>query len=92
MWDDLIELVLEIVIELFTEVLFPAMPRPVRIFLTCTILIVLFTGSGLLIGFGMAGETIWQIGLGIAILVATIIWFVYLIRKYRLEQRLLGEC
>jgi hypothetical protein len=92
MLDDLIELVLEIVIELFTEVLFPAMPRPVRIFLTCTILIALFTGSGLLIGFGMAGETIWQIGLGIAILVATIIWFVYLIRKYRLKQRLLGEC
>ncbi len=92
MLDDLIELVLEIVVELFTEVLFPALPRPVRIFLTCTLLIVLFGGSGLLIGFGIVNKTIWMIIIGAMLLVATILWFVYLIRKYRLEKRLLGEC
>ena len=91
MLDDLIELVLELVIGIFVE-LGPAMPRPLKIFLTSTIIIALFVGSGLLIGFGIAGDTAWQIGLGIAVLVGAILWFVYLAHRYRWEKRLLGEC
>lgn len=91
MLDDIIEIVLELFFEILVE-LVPEVPRPLRIFLTCLLLVGLFGGSGLLIGLGIANETGWMIGLGGAILFATIIWFVYLIHKYRREQRLLGEC
>ena len=91
MLDDIIEIVVELFFEILVE-LVPEVPRPLRIFLTCLMLVGLFGGSGLLIGLGIANETGWMIGLGGAILFATIIWFVYLIHKYRREQRLLGEC
>ena len=91
MLDDILELILELFFDILVE-LIPALPRPIRIFLTCLLLIGLFGGSGLLIGFGIVSETVWQIGLGIAILAATIIWFVYLIHKYRWEQKNLGKC
>lgn len=91
MLDDIIEIVLELFFDILVE-LIPELPRPLRIFLTCLMLVGLFGGSGLLIGFGIVNETGWMIGLGGAILIATIIWFVYLIHKYRREQRLLGEC
>jgi len=91
MLDDILEIIFELFFEILVE-LFPKVPRPIRIFLTCLLLIALFGGSGLLIGFGIANGTGWMIGLGGAILFATIIWFVYLTHKYRWEQRLLGEC
>ena len=89
------DIIIEILADLFFEILVqltPEVPRPLRIFLTCLLLVGLFGGSGLLIGLGIANKTGWMIGLGGAILFATIICFVYLIHKYRREQRLLGEC
>ncbi|MBR3823890.1 MAG: hypothetical protein IKJ39_01690 [Lachnospiraceae bacterium] len=91
MLDDILEIIIELFFEVLVE-LFPKVPRPIRIFLTCLMLIALFGGSGLLIGFGIANKTTWMIILGAVVLIGTIVWFAYLIHKYRWEQRLLGEC
>ncbi len=91
MLDDILEIIFELFFEILVE-LFPKVPRPLRIFFTCLLLIGLFGGSGLLIGFGIANETIWMIVLGAVVLIGTIAWFAYLIRKYRWEQRVLGQC
>ena len=91
MLDDILEILFELFFEILVE-LFPKVPRPIRIFLTCLMLVALFGGSGLLIGFGIVNETTWMIILGAVVLIGTIAWFAYLIHKYRLEQRLLGKC
>lgn len=91
MLDDILEIFLELFFDILVE-LFPRVPRPLRIFFTCLLLIGLFGGSGLLIGFGISNETTWMLILGAVILIGTIVWFAYLIHKYRWEQRLLGEC
>jgi len=91
MLDDIIEIFVDLFFEILVQ-LVPEVPRPIRIFLTCLMLIALFGGSGLLIGFGIANKTTWMIILGAVVLIGTIVWFAYLIHKYRWEQRLLGEC
>lgn len=90
MWDDILEFVIEFILEGLFE-LFPMIPKPIRIFLICTILIALFGGSGLLIGFGIFNKTAWMLGLGIAVLIGTIIWFVYLAYRYLQEKHLLDQ-
>lgn len=87
MLDDILEFVFELFVEGVIE-FFPMLPRPIRIFILCTLLIVLFGGSGLLIGFGIAKDSAVMLFLGIVILFVTIIWFVYLARKYRSEKHL----
>ena len=91
MLDDILEILFELFFEILVE-LFPKVPRPVRIFFTSLLLVGLFGGSGLLIGFGIANGTTWMLILGVAVLIGTIAWFAYLIHKYRWEQRLLGQC
>ena len=91
MLDDILEVIFELFFEILAE-LFPKFPRPIRIFFTCLMLVALFGGSGLLIGFGIVNETTWMIILGAVVLIGTIAWFAYLIHKYRFEQRLLGKC
>lgn len=91
MLDDLIELILEIFLEILVECC-PTIPGKVKVFLTCTLLIALFVGSGLLMGIGIVNGIGWQIGLGIGIIVLGVVWFWYLVYRYGREKRMLGEC
>lgn len=84
MLDDLIELVLEIVIEFLVEI-FPKIriPRAVKRVLSALFLLIVYGGSGLLIGFGIINATNWKVVLGSVIIVAMSLWLGFQIRRFR---------
>ena len=91
MLDDFLEFIIDIFLELIIAFC-PTIPRKVKIFLTCTLLIALFGTSGLLVGVGIVNGIDWQIGLGAVALGLGVAWFLYLIYRYGREKRMLGEC
>lgn len=84
MLDDLIELILDVVLEFLVEI-FPRIrfPRPVKMILSALFLLVVYGGSGLLIGFGIINATNWMVVLGSVILVAASLWLGFQIRRFR---------
>lgn len=91
MLDDFLELIIDIFLEVVIAFC-PTIPRRVKIFLTCTLLIALFGTSGLLVGVGIVNGMGWQIGLGAGALGLGVVWFLYLIYRYNREKRMLVQC
>ena len=84
MLDDLIELILEIVLEFLVEI-FPRIkvPRAVKMVLSALFLLIVYGGSGLLMGFGITNATNWMVVLGSVIRVVMSLWLGVQIRRFR---------
>ena len=88
MWDDIFEIVLEIILEGATEAAGSRKtPMPVRIFLTVVLLLIFFGTTGLVLWVGIASKNVGLAVLGVFLLVLAVVFVFNHVKKFKDRRR-----